>query len=347
MNERILCLDVGDVRIGVAVSDALRMIATPVEVIRRVGFGPDVKRVQELCRQYDTTLVLSGLPLNMDGSEGFQAEKVKLFGNQLEKAGLTVYYQDERLTTVTAEHALLEDNMHRAQRKQHVDKVAAAVILQQWLDLVAFADDEIDTPVEIVTRDFGQFGLVVDDFRHDRNPAVTLHQFEVVERPEKTGLGAHPRDVAGLQLVFLPVRLDRQVTQQEFLVILRLAQKEVGAADGLVEMAPAILRIGCRGPDPFVELVDRGVLVGVVRLVAGCGEHGAADPVEAEMIEHEGVHSGSGLEHAFVVDEYLFLVVIGRDFAVEEIASRRQDEREQAERYFFKCFHTVIFFDNR
>ena len=220
-------------------------------------------------------------------------------------------------------------------------------ILQQWLDLVAFADDEIDTPVEIVARDFGQFGLVVDDFRHDRNPAVTLHQFEVVERPEKTGLGAHPRDVAGLQLVFLPVRLDRQVAQQEFLVILRLAQKEIGAADGLVEMAPAILRIGCRGPDPFVELVDRGVLVGVVRLVAGCGEHGAADPVEAEMIEHEGVHSGSGLEHAFVVDEYLFLVVIGRDFAVEEIASRRQDEREQAERYFFKCFHTVIFFDNR
>ena len=134
MDERILCLDIGDVRIGVAVSDATRMIATPVEVIHRVGFGPDVKRVQELCRQYDTTQVLSGLPLNMDGSEGFQAEKVKLFCQQLEKAGLTVYYQDERLTTVTAENALLEDNMHRAQRKQHVDKVAAAVILQQWLD---------------------------------------------------------------------------------------------------------------------------------------------------------------------------------------------------------------------
>ncbi len=137
MNERILCLDIGDVRIGVAVSDALRMIATPVEVIRRVGFTPDVKRVQELCRQYDTTLVLSGLPLNMDGTEGFQAQKVKLFCQQLEKAGLTVYYQDERLTTVTAENALLEDNMHRAERKQHVDKVAAAVILQQWLDTAA------------------------------------------------------------------------------------------------------------------------------------------------------------------------------------------------------------------
>lgn len=134
MNERILCLDVGDVRIGVAVSDSLRMIATPVEVIRRVGFGPDVKRVKELCQRYETSIVLSGLPLNMDGSEGFQAEKVRLFGNQLEKAGLTVYYQDERLTTVTAEGALMEDNMRRAQRRQTVDKVAAAVILQQWLD---------------------------------------------------------------------------------------------------------------------------------------------------------------------------------------------------------------------
>lgn len=134
MNERILALDIGDARIGVAVSDAMRMIATPVEVIKRVGFGPDVKRIKELCQQFDTSIVLSGLPYNMDGTLGFQSEKVKLFCQQLEKAGLTVYYQDERLTTVTAEHALLEGNMHRAQRRQNVDKVAAAIILQQYLD---------------------------------------------------------------------------------------------------------------------------------------------------------------------------------------------------------------------
>ena len=142
MNERILCLDIGDVRIGVAVSDSMRMIASPVEVIKRVGFGPDVKRISALCQQYDTTLILSGLPLNMDGSEGFQAQKVKLFCEQLEKAGLTVYYQDERLTTVTAESALLEGNMHRAERKQNVDKVAAAVILQQWLDTMHNSESE-------------------------------------------------------------------------------------------------------------------------------------------------------------------------------------------------------------
>ena len=136
MNERIIALDVGDARIGVAVSDASRIIATPIDTIHRVGFGPDVKKVLAICQQYDTNLILSGLPLNLNGTEGPQAAKVRLFCQQLEKAGLEVYYQDERLTTVTAENALLESNMHRAQRRQNVDKVAAAVILQQYLDII-------------------------------------------------------------------------------------------------------------------------------------------------------------------------------------------------------------------
>ena len=137
MNERILALDIGDARIGVAVSDATRTIASPVEVIHRVGYGPDVRRILQLCEMYDTRLILSGWPLNMDGTAGFQSAKVKQFCEQLEKAGLTVYYQDERLTTVTAEHALIEGNMHRKERRQNVDKVAAAVILQQYLDSLA------------------------------------------------------------------------------------------------------------------------------------------------------------------------------------------------------------------
>ena len=134
MNERIICLDIGDARIGVAVSDASRLIASPIDTIYRVGWGPDVKKVVAICEQYETTEVLSGWPLNMDGTAGFQSEKVKKFCEQLEKAGLTVYYQDERLTTVTATNALIEGNMPRAARKHNVDKVAAAVILQQWLD---------------------------------------------------------------------------------------------------------------------------------------------------------------------------------------------------------------------
>ena len=134
MNKRILCLDVGDARIGVAVSDPGRMIATPVEVIHRIVWGPDCRRIKELADQYETDEVLSGLPLNMDGSEGFQAKKVREFCAQVEKRGLTVLYQDERLTTVTAEDALIEGRMHRQDRKKNVDKVAAALILQEWLD---------------------------------------------------------------------------------------------------------------------------------------------------------------------------------------------------------------------
>ena len=141
MNERIVALDIGDARIGVAVSDATRLIATPIDTIHRIGWGPDVRRILEICQKYETTQVLSGWPLNMDGTAGFQSEKVKNFCQQLEKAGLTVYYQDERLTTVTAEHALIEGNMHRAERRQNVDKVAAAVILQQWLDTCRMAEE--------------------------------------------------------------------------------------------------------------------------------------------------------------------------------------------------------------
>ena len=133
MNERIVALDIGDVRIGVAVSDATRTIASPLEVISRIGWGPDTRRILEICRRFETNMVVSGLPLNMDGSEGFQAGKVRDFCRQLTQAGLTVFFQDERLTTVAAEDALLEENLSRKDRKTKVDKVAAALILEQWL----------------------------------------------------------------------------------------------------------------------------------------------------------------------------------------------------------------------
>ena len=135
MQGRIVALDVGDVRIGIAVSDEMRLIATPHSVYKRVGFGPDVKHIKAICDEMGTHSVLCGLPRNMDGSIGFQAKKVLALAEQLELAGLHVIYQDERLTTVTAERALIEGGMHREERKGTVDKVAAAVILQQYLDL--------------------------------------------------------------------------------------------------------------------------------------------------------------------------------------------------------------------
>ena len=134
MDERIVCLDIGDVRIGVAVSDPTCTIATPVEVITRIGWGPDVQKIKALCDRFETSRVLSGLPLNMDGTEGFQAKKVREFCSRLEDAGLSVIWQDERLTTVTAEEALLEAGLSRRDRRRNVDKIAAAVILQQWLE---------------------------------------------------------------------------------------------------------------------------------------------------------------------------------------------------------------------
>ena len=134
MSGRVLGLDIGDVRIGIALSDEQGLIASPLEVYTRVGWGPDSRHIATLCRQHGVSAVVSGLPLNMDGSAGFQSQKVREFCAQLEKAGLTVYYQDERLSTVAAEGALLQGGMRREQRKERVDKVAAAVILQTWLD---------------------------------------------------------------------------------------------------------------------------------------------------------------------------------------------------------------------
>ena len=130
---RIIALDVGDVRIGVAVSDPTGTIAQPLEVYKRVGFGPDSRYVLSLCEKYETRQVLLGLPLNMDGTAGGQAQKAQAFGDVLREKGLEVFYQDERMTTVTAEHVLISGSVRREDRRRYVDKLAAAVILEQWL----------------------------------------------------------------------------------------------------------------------------------------------------------------------------------------------------------------------
>ena len=120
-------------RIGIAVSDPTGTIAQPLEVYRRVGWGPDSRYVKALCERYETNRVLLGLPLNMDGTLGGQAQKAQAFGEVLAKLDLDVFYQDERMTTVTAEKVLIGGNVRREDRKQYVDKLAAAVILEQWL----------------------------------------------------------------------------------------------------------------------------------------------------------------------------------------------------------------------
>lgn len=131
---RVLGLDVGDKRIGVALSDETRLIASPYCVIHTVGWGPDSRKIADIMRETGAELIVSGLPYNMDGSLGFQAKKVQDFLKVVEGLGFRVEWIDERLTTVSAQNALIEGGMRREDRRNHVDKVAAAVILQTWLD---------------------------------------------------------------------------------------------------------------------------------------------------------------------------------------------------------------------
>ena len=132
---RVLGLDVGDRRIGVALSDERRLIASPLTVIQSVGWGPDSREILRLMREHGAELIVCGLPRNMDGSIGFQAEKVQRFMQVLTEQSVPVEWMDERLTTVSATQALIEGGVRREDRKRSVDKVAAAVILQAWLDL--------------------------------------------------------------------------------------------------------------------------------------------------------------------------------------------------------------------
>ncbi|MFY9603505.1 MAG: Holliday junction resolvase RuvX [bacterium] len=132
---RLLGLDVGDKTIGVAVSDPLGLTAQGVEVIRRQGRERDLVRLQELVQSYGVDTIVMGLPKNMDGSLGKQAEKVMAFADLVQKnLDLPVVLWDERLTTMAAERALLEGDLSRGRRREVIDKMAAVLILQGYLD---------------------------------------------------------------------------------------------------------------------------------------------------------------------------------------------------------------------
>ena len=134
MTSRILGLDVGEKRIGVAVSDPLGLTAQGVETIFTKGLHRDVQRVIELCGIYGTGHVVAGLPRLLSGQEGRQAGAVRDFCGELERSGLKVELFDERLTSVSAEKVLVESGMRREARKNVIDKLAATYILQAYLD---------------------------------------------------------------------------------------------------------------------------------------------------------------------------------------------------------------------
>jgi putative Holliday junction resolvase len=134
----LIGLDLGTRTIGVAVSDRLRGVATPLETIRRRRFGLDAERILEIVAARELCGVVLGLPRNMDGSEGPRCQATRAFARNL--SGLTalpIAFWDERLSTVAAERALLEADATRRRREQVIDQVAAGIILQGLLDRLA------------------------------------------------------------------------------------------------------------------------------------------------------------------------------------------------------------------
>ena len=139
-DERLLGLDVGTKTIGLALSDVMRQIATPLETIRRTKFKADAARLLALANEHGAGGLVIGLPLNLDGSEGPRAQSSRAFARNLgQLTDLPMSFWDERLSTAAAERALLEADASRKRRAELIDKLAAAYILQSALDRFNFA----------------------------------------------------------------------------------------------------------------------------------------------------------------------------------------------------------------
>lgn len=132
---RVLGLDVGEKTIGVAVSDLMGWTAQGITVVRRTSLENDLTALRKLVEEYAVEKFVLGLPRRTDGSYGPETEKIYQFASELEREfALPVEYWDERFSTVSAERILLEGDVSRAKRRQVIDKVAATVILQAYLD---------------------------------------------------------------------------------------------------------------------------------------------------------------------------------------------------------------------
>jgi putative Holliday junction resolvase len=132
-------LDFGEKTIGIAVSDRMLSVATPLETIARMKFSVDAARLMEIVAARDLRGLILGLPVNMDGSEGPRCQKTRAFARNLQRVtDLPIGYWDERLSTVAAERALLEADTTRKRRNKVIDHVAAGFILQGVLDRISF-----------------------------------------------------------------------------------------------------------------------------------------------------------------------------------------------------------------
>lgn len=130
-----LALDVGRKRIGVAGCDKTGLIATGITTVERTRFDDDIEQLRQLVQAREVNVLVIGLPYNMDGSLGFQAKQVQKFAKRVSKIlNLPVEYVDERLTSFQAEQMIIAENRSPSRNKGLIDRKAAALILQQWLD---------------------------------------------------------------------------------------------------------------------------------------------------------------------------------------------------------------------
>ena len=137
---RIMALDVGSRTIGIACSDALLMTAQGIETIRRTSLENDFNRLRELISEYEVHELVVGMPKNMNGTKGDRAEKTEEFVGKMKTViDLPITFWDERLSTVMAERQLIAADVSRKKRKGIIDKMAAVVILQGYLDRLQFS----------------------------------------------------------------------------------------------------------------------------------------------------------------------------------------------------------------
>lgn len=131
---RILGIDFGEKRIGVAISDELCLIAQPLMTILRTGGGKEIDEIKKIVHDYNVYRIVIGLPLRFNGRESTMSQKSMMFGEQIKKAtGINIEYYDERLTTKEIDRRMIEAGVRRQKRKKDADKFAACVILQSFL----------------------------------------------------------------------------------------------------------------------------------------------------------------------------------------------------------------------
>ncbi|MDD7718470.1 MAG: Holliday junction resolvase RuvX [Eubacteriaceae bacterium] len=140
---RKIALDVGDKTVGIALSDELGITAQGLMTLERIGIRKDTTKILDLVKEYNCDTIVIGLPKKLDGTDSIQTEKVYEFRTMLENKmrstgmkGIEVVWQDERLTTVMAERVLIEADVSRKKRKEVIDKQAAVLIMQSYLDTI-------------------------------------------------------------------------------------------------------------------------------------------------------------------------------------------------------------------